>query len=529
MTRGIWVSETEFRAFAEGGQQGLGQHIATRLRAGDLGGLFGLLPNPDPILRRMNRSIETYSDLLVDPLVKGGRRRRRAAVVAMERGFERGEATGRLVRNLQAVLDEINLSELIRGLVDGAMFGYAVAEVIWGRVGALTVPVQVVCKPQQWFGFDPETQALRFKPAGSLKGEAVPERKFIVVGNGRSYANPYGEADLASCFWPVAFKRGGLRFWSTFTEKYGSPWAVGKQPRGSGQPEADALADKLAAMIQDAVAVIPDDSSVELLTVNTAANAELYEKLLMYCSREISIALLGNNQSVEMQSNRASATAAAGVEAELRDADAEMVADGLNQLVRWICQVNWPSAQPPRYEFWEQEEVDATQAERDQKLSQAGVRFTNAYWTRAYNLQDGDLAEQPDPAAAAQPVAAGRLRLVQRGQAGQADQTNSSDAARGVAATAQLAEGDAEPVPADQAAIDAALAQLPADEIQAAVEALLRPALAAVQAADTPDAAMTALAEAYPTMDATALQRLLERAFFVADVVGRIGVQQERA
>lgn len=528
MTRGIWVSETEFRAFAEGGQQGLGQHIATRLRAGDLGGLFGLLPNPDPILRRMNRSIETYSDLLVDPLVKGGRRRRRAAVVAMERGFERGEATGRLVRNLQAVLGELNLSELIRGLVDGAMFGYAVAEVIWGRVGALTVPVQVMCKPQQWFGFDPETQALRFKPAGSLKGEAVPERKFIVVGSGRTYANPYGEADLASCFWPVAFKRGGLRFWSTFTEKYGSPWAVGKQPRGSSQAEADALADKLAAMIQDAVAVIPDDSSVELLTVNTAANAELYEKLLMYCSREVSIALLGNNQSVEMQSNKASATAAAGVEAELRDADAEMVADGLNQLVRWICQVNWPSAQPPRYEFWEQEEVDATQAERDQKLSQAGVRFTNAYWTRAYNLQDGDLAEPLDPAAA-QAGAAGRLRLVPSGQAGQADAGNSSDAARGVAATAQLAEGDAEPVPADQAAIDAALAQLPADDIQAAIEDLLRPALAAVQAADTPEAATAALAEAYPTMDATALQRLLERAFFVADVVGRIGATQERA
>lgn len=34
------------------------------------------------------------------------------------------------------------------------------------------------------------------------------------------------------CFWPVAFKKGGMKFWLRFAEKFGSPWVIGKHPRG---------------------------------------------------------------------------------------------------------------------------------------------------------------------------------------------------------------------------------------------------------------------------------------------------------
>jgi phage gp29-like protein len=492
MSRGIWVSDTEFVRFSEKtATADLASHMATRLRVGDLSGLGGLLPNPDPILRRMGRQVQVYRELRSDTMVKSGTKRRRAAVVGLESGFDREtKASPRLVKNLAAVFADLPIKRLIRDLVDGAFYGYAVAEVIWGRVGGLVVPVDVVAKPPEWFGFDGENQLL-LRDIGSMAGTVVPDRKFVVVGNERTYANPYGEADLASCFWPVAFRKGGLKFWVTFAEKYGMPWAVGKQPRSANATDANELADKLESMVRDAVAVIPDDASVELIQSQTTANADMYEALLMYCSREINISLLGNNQSTELQSNKASATAAGGVEDSLSEADGDMVAEGLTQLAAWIAEVNWPSATVPNYEFWQQDEIDELQAKRDKTLTDAGVKFTPEYWMRTYDLQPGDLQTDPVPAGPDQVA---------------------------------LAEGD---VPPDQAALDEAMAALPADEIQAAMATMLKPALDAIATADTADQVLAALAEAYPKMDSTELETLLQRALFVSDLVGRHGVATE--
>ena len=75
MSRGIWVSETDFVRFSEKTDAGLmTQHMATRVRAGDMTGMLGILPNPDPILRRTGRAIQVYRELMVDTMVKVGQR-----------------------------------------------------------------------------------------------------------------------------------------------------------------------------------------------------------------------------------------------------------------------------------------------------------------------------------------------------------------------------------------------------------------------------------------------------------------------
>lgn len=513
MSRGLYVSPTEFRSFADqadpmGG--GLTGQIASRMAAGDMTSFFGLLPNPDPVLKAMGKDIQVYRSLLADPLVMGARRRRASAVLSMERGFDStlsARTPARVLKAVETVFATLDLQRLVRDWIDGAFYGYRVAEVMWEPRDGLVAPVDVVAKPGEWFGFHPEDARLKFRPRSSIQGVDVPDRKFIVVGKMRNWENPYGEPDLAACFWPVTFKRGGFKFWMTFTEKYGMPWAVGKLPRQAPQTDVDALADKLEAMVRDAVAVIPDDASVDLITTQGSFNADLFERLLMFCRSEISIALLGNNQSVEMQSNKASATAAQGVEDELRDDDAEMIAAGLNQLARWICEVNFPGVVPPVFDFWEQEEVDDVQAGRDEKLTKAGAKFTKAYWMRTYNLQEGDLTEQTLRAAGAIDPATGQPLKP---------------------GSASFAEPGMDELPADQAALDAAIDQLPADQIQAAMKTLLMPALKAIEAASTPDDVRQALLDAWPDMDATAIEDLMARAYFVADLVGRDSAQEEQ-
>ena len=403
-TKGIWINDSQFIRFAEPRVK-LTDQIATRDRSIDYMGLNLVLPNPDPILKARGEDIRIYRDLRSDAHVGGCVRRRKSAVKALERGLDRKQAKHRLARNIEAMLADLDLERIVGEILEAVLYGYQPLEITWARVGSLVAPVNVESKPPEWFCFDPENR-LRFKTKSRpMEGEEVPPKKFLLPRQEPTYANPYGFPDLSMCFWPLVFKKGGVKFWIGFAEKYGTPWAIGKVPRGTPQGEMDALADRLDAMIQDAVAVIPDDGSVDIIeAAGKSASADLYERLVMYCRSEVSIALTGTNQTVEANANRASASAGLEVAEDIRDGDAAVVAAAINQLIHWTVEINWGGADAPVWEMWDQKALDKMRAERDKTVSEAGARLTNAYWLRAYDYQDGDLAE---PAANTPPFEKG--------------------------------------------------------------------------------------------------------------------------
>jgi phage gp29-like protein len=496
--KGLFVSPNEFVRFAEPAQR-LSDHIATRDRSPDFTALGLYLPNPDPILKKQGRDLTVYSDLRSDAHVGGCIRRRKAAVQAMESRVVRDKASARMAKLCEAALSGLDLRRLIHEMLDAVLFGWQPLEVIWSppSAGAIT-PRDVLAKPASWFHFDTEAR-LRFKSRNNpLYGEELDPRKFLVPTQEASYANPYGFADLSMCFWPTVFKRGGLKFWVTFTEKFGTPWVVGKTPRGTAGPDQDKLLDQLESMVQDAVAVIPDDSSVDIVEAGgKSANADLYERLLMFCRSEVSIALLGQNQSTEASSTYASAQAGLEVAQDLRDGDARLVEAAFNQLLRWVVDLNeGEGAAAPKFELYEQEEVNEVQARRDKLLSEAGVSFTPAYWQRVYGLEEGDIAEKPTV-----PPAAGD----------------------GPAPGAAFAEAG---MVADQSALDAALQALPDKELQTQMEALISPLRSQLLAADAdPQALLGWLAEQFPGADEGTLQEHLARLLFAAQVWGRLNGQ----
>ncbi|MFV2950299.1 phage portal protein family protein, partial [Pseudomonas japonica] len=159
---------------------------------------------------------------------------------------------------------DLDLDRIVRELLDAALFGYQPVELMWKSVGLHLVPDDLLGKPAEWFLYDQDNQ-LRFRARDAgIQGELCDPQRFIVARQDATYNNPYGFADLSMCFWPVVFMKGGLKFWVQFTEKYGSPWLIGKHPRGATTKETDDLLDSLEQMVQDAVAVIPNDSSVEI-------------------------------------------------------------------------------------------------------------------------------------------------------------------------------------------------------------------------------------------------------------------------
>ncbi len=483
--KGMWVSPTEFVQFGEPSKS-LSDQIATRGRSIDFYGLGMYLPNPDPVLKALGKDIKVYRELRADAHVGGCIRRRKAAVKALEWGLDRDKAKSRVAKSIEAIFADLDLSRIITEMLDAVLYGYQPMEVIWGKVGGYLVPVDVVGKPADWFLYSPENE-LRFRSRqAQLQGEELPPRKFLVPRQDPSYHNPYGFADLSMCFWPTTFKKGGLKFWVQFTEKYGAPWVIGKHPRSASDAETNQLLDRLEDMVQDAVAVIPDDSSVDIKeAAGKTGSTEVYERLLHFCRSEVSIALLGQNQTTEATANRASAQAGLEVTRDIRDGDKAIVQEAFNTLIRWVCELNFNDGARPVFEMWEQQEVDKVLAERDEKLVRAGAKLTPAYFKRAYSLQDGDLEEAAQPATPA----------------------------------AEFAEGDVAP---DQDALDAALDALSADALNADAQAMLAPLLKRVSSGAQPDELLGTLAELYPEMDATGLQERLARMIFVANLWGRL-------
>ena len=482
---GLYLPDGGFVRFSETSKPAVGSQVATRSTALGMTNFFGLLPNPDPVLRKLGKSVQVYRDLRSDGHVGGCIRRRKAAVKRMERGLT-DNANTRAGKNIAAVLADLDLERIISEILDAALYGYQPLEVIWGYVGGMFVPVDVIGKPAEWFRFDDDNQ-LRFlaKGAGAM-GVAIPPNTMLLPRQDPSYDNPYGQADLSRCFWPTKFKQGGMDFWFKFIEKYGMPWLVGKNPPGTPDHETEALLDNLEAMIQDAVAVIPNDSSIEILEAGgKGASGAVFEGFVLHMRSEVSIALLGQNQTTEADATNASAQAGLEVADEIADADAGMVAATVNDLIGWIHNFNF-AGPAPKYDLWRQESVSKELAERDEKLNKAGAKFTNQYFQRAYGLQPGDLAEG-DGTDAAGPV--------------------------------NFAEGEEFP---DQVAIDAALNALPGAELDEDMRKLIMPLFDRIAEQASPDELLGKLADIYPALDESALQERLARALFVAKIWGRL-------
>lgn len=462
----------------------LSTQIAVSARFG-LHGFNGWLPNPDPILRKMGRHIDVYRELLRDPLVGGQVRRRKAAVARLEWRLDGDDVPQNVRDTIQATFENLDTFNLIKDMLNATLFGYQPIEIVW-QCNKLWLPEKIIAKPQEWFGFN-EDGAMYFIERG-FNHDALPAYKFLCPKQEASYDNPYGLGDLGLVFWAVTFKRAGLKFWAEFTQKYGSPWLIGKEPRSNTQADTDKLLDALEALMGNAVGTIPNDSSVEIHEASgKTGSVDAYDKLIRYCRSEINIALLGQDQTTEANTNHASASAGLEVTEDIRDSDSRIIEATFNQLIDWICELNFGDVPRPRFVLHEAEEYGSTElSQRDLNLHQIGARFSNDYFIRAYGLQDNDLLppeKQPENVDFAEHDVAQTFENEVSGS------LNNDLAQQGQDLTAQF--------------------------------------LGSLKDGATPETVLNQLAKSYPKLDDQALQDELARLIFLADLVGRLEVQAE--
>ncbi|MDO5674794.1 MAG: DUF935 family protein [bacterium] len=486
-------------------RKSLGAELASFSTA--TGQVMQIMPDPDPVLRKRGDDARVLADLAADDQVTMAIQLRKRKVQTKgdydyspgqpDKGEEPAKAAAALCDALTSDLAPIKLKNVFNGVLDANFYGYSVFELFWRPEGKLMRLAGMVEKPREWFGFDGEGRL--FFSANGQK-QYPPYGKLLVVRHEPTYANPYGLRLLSRCLWPVAFKQAGSEWCMRFLEKYGMPWQVATAPTNYDQKQRQQLASSLAAMVQDAVAVLPAGSEHKLEQAS-GDNSENYLQFLHFWNAAIAKVLSCQTQSSELTGSTGSYASAKTHYEVLEDvatADEQLIVDAMNDLAVVYAAVNGSAEYPPVFAFNEPEDYDA-QAELDKKRYAVGVRFTKAHFQR-YGLSDDEF-----------------YMAVEAGMSG-----DKGDPAAGEAGTSEFAAGD-DP---QQQALDAMIARALPRAIEGG-EALAGPLRQIVLESRDYEEIEAALAELLGRdLDPAAMGALLTEMLIAAELYGRFAASE---
>jgi SPP1 gp7 family putative phage head morphogenesis protein len=377
------------------------------------------LENPDPVLRTESagKGLKLYDEVDRDAHASAVLQTRYLSVVGKEWQIEPASPPPRRTPGRpaaetreQKIADFVseaflktNFDQARQELLQGILYGYYVWEVMWGYSEGQIWIEKLVAKHPRRFSFTPERSLRLLTPSNMVDGEPVPDRKFIVFTYG-STDNPYGKGLGQKLWWPVWFKKHGIKFWVVFCEKFGSPTAVGKYPPGTSKEDQDKLLSAIEAIQQETGIIVPESMAVELLEASRTSSLNTYESLCAFMDLQISKAVLGQTLTTEV-GNKGS-YAAGRVHEKVREdilkADADLLCEDLNNsLVPWIVDYNFPdiSAYPRIWIRIEDEPDLKALAERDKILvKDIGVPLGEQYFYDTYNLprpEEGEALVSP--------------------------------------------------------------------------------------------------------------------------------------
>lgn len=373
------------------------------------------LPNPDIVLKRRGQSIAIYRELLSDSHLAACLSSRAAVPMGHDWALVENGCPKRIFKAIQdwfvnildrkTSTDDISREELIDNLMDVVYWGYQPAELIWDFVGGFWMPVNVVPKPPEWFGwFIPNSGVPEFRfydKDNPIEGTPPPDEYTLICPRVKpSYENPYGKGVAGKCFWPIVFKRAGMEFWLNFMERFAQPWVVGKA-NTTDSTQLTTFRDDLAKLVQDAVVVVSGtDKTVELLETKTGKDNG-FKELCNFMDSQVSKAVLGHTLSTDSadKGSYAATRGAMDVRSDIGVKDTKMIKAVLNDVINLIMLRNGFVNQPrPSARPFHEDQVDLVRAERDEAVSRIGVRFSKDYFTRTYGYQERDIKEIVDPA-----------------------------------------------------------------------------------------------------------------------------------
>ena len=170
-----------------------------------------------------------------------------------------------------------------------------------------------------------------------------------VKGSDHSYCLPFVSA--RNCYWFYWFKKEGWKSWIIFLNKYGSPTAFGKFPKGTTPAEQQKLLDMIEAIQEESGMVYEEGNEIGFLEPSYTTTAS-YQALSDACNAEISKGILGATQIVEegRRGSYALSRAHSEVRRERIEADTVDICDIFqDQLVKRLIDFNYITDVYPQF------------------------------------------------------------------------------------------------------------------------------------------------------------------------------------
>jgi len=367
-----------------------------------------MLPQDQVLRQRGGGDLRLYEDLLRDSQVAATFQQRRGAVVSKEWFVEPGGTRAidkKAAESLKAQLADLNWDAVTDKMLYGRFYGYSVAELLYGRDGREVVIDRIKVRKARRFRFD-GAQRLRLLTFGDLMGELLPERKFWLYTAGTDNDDePYGLGLGHFLYWPVLFKRNGLRFWLIFLEKFGMPTAKGTYQAGATYEEKQRLLQALSAITTDSGVIIPDGMAIELIEAARSGTAD-YESLEKRMDDSISKMVVGHTGAADATPGRLGGESMAEeVRSDLVKADADEMCSSFNAgPARWLTDWNYPGAAYPRVWRQTKEPTDwVNMSTAISNLAKAGYRPTRAKMEEMFDTEFEDIKSQGAPGATPPP------------------------------------------------------------------------------------------------------------------------------
>jgi phage gp29-like protein len=382
----------------------IGREIATTADGIDITrGYVGPLLMPyDSVLRnRGGGDLTIYEQVFSDPEVKATFAQRQLAVTSCEWQVDAGgdrpidqEAADALRENLT----RIGWDNITTKMLHGVFYGYAVAELIYGVDAKRVVIERVKVRNRRRFRFGKDGDLRLLTMQQMYEGVPAPQPYFWSFATGADHDDePYGLGLAHWLYWPVLFKRNGLKFWLIFLEKFGAPTAVGRYNAGSATAaEKTALLQAVRAIQTDSGIIIPEGMAIELLEAARSGTSD-YAALQTAMDAAIQKVVLGQTASTQGTPGRLGGDDLQGdVRDDIIKADADLICESFNLgPARWLTEWNFPGAAVPRvYRVTEEPEDLTARAERDTKVAGLGFKPSLAYVRETYG---GEWTEKAAP------------------------------------------------------------------------------------------------------------------------------------
>lgn len=408
---------------------------------------------------------------------------------------------------VEKALYAINFDQARQEILQAILYGFYPAEIMWkytvidGRTAI--VPARILGKHPKRFTFALDRSLRLLTPNNQWDGEPVPDRKFIVFTYGSS-DDPYGKGLGQKLWWPVWFKKNGIKFWAVFLEKFGMPTGVGKYPPGTVKEQQDKLLSAIGAIHSETGIAIPDNMIIDLLEA-TRSGKVTYESFPEYMDRQISKAVLGQTASTEGTPGKLGNEEVQGeVRADILKADADLLCECLNNsLIKWIVDFNFPGVtEYPHIWIRTKEEGDLKPlADRDETLvNKIGLPVGKKYFYEKYGIPEpveGEDLVVPETERAGEQVEQEPGEFSEKGRAGFGQEDIDNLSTQGAIAS------------------------------QEAISALLDPVVDMIEDASSFEEIGEKLYGLYPDMDSKEFHELLTRAMFAAGLTGYAASQED--